>query len=76
MARSVGRKIDPKIFEIFRKNVNVVLEGKSHIELPDDFDPCQPKNILPLQKSAPKIQRSDFLDKEEQGFGKVKKKAS
>lgn len=76
MARSVGRKIDPKIFEIFRKNVNVVLEGKSHQELPDDFDPCQPKNVLPLQKAAPKVQRSDFLKKDASNFGKVKKKAS
>lgn len=72
MARSVGRKIDPKIFEVFRKNVNVVLQGKSHQELPDDFDPCQPKNVLPLQKAAPKIQRSDFLKKDTQDFGKVK----
>lgn len=72
MARSVGRKIDPKIFEVFRENVNVVLKGKSHQELPDDFDPCQPKNVLPLQKAGPKIQRSDFLKKDEQNFGKVK----
>lgn len=72
MARSVGRKIDPKIFEIFQKNVNVVLSGKSHQELPDDFDPCQPKNILPLQKAGPKIQRSDFISKDKQDFGKVK----
>ncbi len=76
MARSVGRKIDPKIFEVFRKNVNVVLEGKSHQELPDDFDPCQPKNVLPLQKAAPKVQRSDFLEKDKSDYGKVKKKVS
>jgi HD-GYP domain-containing protein (c-di-GMP phosphodiesterase class II) len=72
MARSVGRKIDPKIFEVFQKNVNVVLSGKSHQELPDDFDPCQPKNVLPLQKAGPKIQRSDFISKDKQDFGKVK----
>lgn len=72
MSRSVGRKIDPKIFEIFQKNVNVVLSGKSHQELPDDFDPCQPKNVLPLQKAGPKIQRSDFISRDKQDFGKVK----
>ncbi len=74
MAKSVGRKIDPKIFEIFRKNVDVILSGKSNVELPDDFDPCQPQNILPMQKVAPKIQRSDFFEKEEVDYGKVKKK--
>ncbi|MCF8060513.1 MAG: HD domain-containing protein [Bacteriovoracaceae bacterium] len=72
MARSVGRKIDPKIFEVFRKNVNVILDGKSHQELPDDFDPCHPQNVLPLEKAAAKIQRSDFTKKDKLDFGKVK----
>lgn len=81
MARSVGRKIDPKIFEVFRKNVNVILTGKSHREVADDFDPCQPSNILHLEKAKPKVQRSDFLKKDENNFGTVvtnkdKKKAS
>jgi len=74
MSKSVGRKIDPKIFEIFRSNVNVILSGKSNQELPDDFDPCQPQNVLPMEKSGPKIQRSDFLDKEKSDFGVVTKK--
>ena len=74
MSHSVGRKIDPKIFEVFKKNVNIILTGKSksNIEFPDDFDPCQPSNILPFEKIGPKIQRSDFLKKDEQNFGKVK----
>ncbi|MBC97039.1 MAG: hypothetical protein CME63_04780 [Halobacteriovoraceae bacterium] len=72
MSHSVGRKIDPKIFEVFKKNVNIILEGKSKIQLPDDFDPCQPQNILPFDKIGPKIQRSDFLKKDEQDFGRVK----
>ncbi len=74
MSHSVGRKIDPKIFEVFKKNVNVILggSGKSKVELPDDFDPCQPQNVLPFGKIGPKIQRSDFLKKDGQDFGKVK----
>ena len=72
MSHSVGRKIDPKIFEVFKKNVNVILKGKSKVEVPDDFDPCQPHNVLPLKKVGPKIQRSDFLKKDKQDFGKVK----
>jgi len=74
MSHSVGRKIDPKIFEVFRKNVNVILSGrtKSNIELPDDFDPCQPQNILPFDKVGPKIQQTNFFKKEEQNYGKVK----
>jgi len=80
MSHSVGRKIDPKIFDVFKKNVNVILDGKnmSKVELPDEFDPCQPQNVLPFKKVGPKIQRSDFLDKGKQDYGKVttqKKKA-
>ena len=73
MSRSVGRKIDPKIFDVFTKNVEgIVLSGKSHQELPDDFDACQPHKVLPLQKSKAKVQQSDFLKKEDNDFGKVK----
>lgn len=72
MSRSVGRKIDPKIFEVFRENVNVVLSGKTNKELPDNFDPCQPQEVLPFQSPKAKVQRSDFTKKDEQDFGKVK----
>lgn len=73
MSRSVGRKIDPKLFEIFTQNVsNVLMKGKVNQELPDDFDPCQPHNVLPLRKPKAKVQRDDFLKKEEDNFGKVK----
>lgn len=74
MEKSVGRKIDPKIFEMFKENVNQLgLQGKIKEELPDDFDPCRPHNILPLK--APQIQKQaeDIFKKEgKQEFGKVK----
>lgn len=72
MSRSVGRKIDPKIFEVFRENVNVVLSGKTNKELPDTFDPCQPQEVLPFQAPKAKVQRSDFTKKDDQNFGTVK----
>ncbi|MCP4914315.1 MAG: HD domain-containing protein [Oligoflexia bacterium] len=73
MSRSVGRKIDPKLFEIFTQNVsNVLMKGKVNQELPDEFDPCQPHNVLPLRKPQAKVQRDDFLKKDEDNFGKVK----
>ena len=73
MARSVGRKIDGKIFDVFCENVGqIVLSGRSHMELPDDFDCCQPHEVLPLEKARPKVQRTDFIEKDEKDFGKVK----
>ena len=83
MARSVGKKIDPKIFEIFSNNISKVVDRAHNRELPSDFDPCQPHNVLPFQNIEAKKQKSNFFEKEEQNFGKVavddgskKKKAS
>lgn len=73
MSRSVGRKIDPQIFDIFCKNVGtIIMKGKSHQEIADDFDPCQPHNVLPLEKSSAQIQQKDFFKKDKAEFGKVK----
>ena len=83
MSRSVGKKIDPKLFEIFSNNISKVVDRAHNRELPSDFDPCQPHNVLPFQSIEAKKQKSNFFEKEEQDFGKVavddgskKKKAS
>lgn len=74
MAKSVGKKIDPKIFDVFVKSIDVILEGKGAYELPESFDPCQPQNELPFERVKPKVHRSDFTKKEgKDNFGKVKK---
>ncbi len=76
MNKSVGRKIDPKIFQIFTNNVNVVLKGRTNQELEDNFDPCQPHEALPLVRpKAKKLGDGNFLKKEDpQDFQKKKKK--
>jgi HD-GYP domain-containing protein (c-di-GMP phosphodiesterase class II) len=81
MSRSVGRKIDPKIFEVFSKNVtDIVGTSKGNKELPDGFDPCQPHKKLPFEKVSPKtLGGGDFLKNSGKDYGKVhtgKKKAS
>lgn len=49
MSKSVGRKLDPELFSVFTKSVrSMVISGLINRELPDDFDPCQPHNILPF----------------------------
>lgn len=74
MSKSVGKKIDPKIFEIFTQGVKgLVLKGKSYRALPDDFDPCQPQNVLPFQKIESEKKAEDiFKDNKQNSFGKVK----
>lgn len=72
MARTAGKKIDPKLFEIFTQNVsNLILKGKTNKELPDDFDPCQPHNVLPFIPVKANIKVKDFFKKEEDNIGKV-----
>lgn len=72
MARSVGRKIDPKIFQVFTENVHTILKGKSHIELPDDFDPCQPHEIVPIEKPKAQTIEKDFFSRSEEEHGIAK----
>ena len=75
MSKSVGKKIDPALFEIFTKSVKqLVLTGKIHKELPEDFDPCQPQNVLPFRNPKGfKIEGFGVKDTP-QSFGKIKKK--
>lgn len=75
MAKTVGKKLDPQLFEIFTKSVKqLVLSGKIHKELPEDFDPCQPQNVLPFRNPKGfKVEGFGAGDKP-QSFGKIKKK--
>jgi len=61
MENSVGKKIDQKIFEQFKACVGgVISKGNSFLELPEDFDPCQPQNVLPFRKREPKYIKKDI----------------
>jgi HD-GYP domain-containing protein (c-di-GMP phosphodiesterase class II) len=76
MSKSVGKKIDPQLFEIFTKSLKqLVLAGKINKELPDDFDPCQPQNVLPF-RTPMGFKVEGFGDKgaTQEKFGKVRKK--
>jgi len=76
MHKAVGKKIDPNLFEVFIKSIKqLVLQGKTAVELPENFDPCQPQNILPFKRPDPTFKVSGFGDKEKpKSFGKIKKK--
>ncbi|MCK5073601.1 MAG: hypothetical protein KAQ98_09265, partial [Bacteriovoracaceae bacterium] len=73
MSKSVGKKLDPDLFEVLAKNVRkLVMEG-SRKELPDDFDPCQPHNELPFIEPDVRKQKHDlFGHKETKKYGKIK----
>ncbi len=76
MSKAVGKKLDPQLFEIFTSSVKqLVLTGKVNKELPEDFDPCQPQNILPFRAPKPNYKVEGFGDQEKPvHFGKIKKK--
>lgn len=69
MAQASGRKIDPKIFDVFVKSIkkNGPIE-KSNRELQDDFDPCQPHNVLPF---SPVDRKKKLSTEKDSQFGKV-----
>lgn len=61
MERTAGKKIDPEIFKFFTEKVSkAILNGKSGIELPEDFDTEVPHAVLPILKIKPKKISSDF----------------
>lgn len=73
MEKSVGRKIDPKIFAVFKKTVSTLkVKTNSELELADDFDPCQPHNVLPFKSKEDQDPEKDFLERQQADHGKVK----
>lgn len=74
MERTCGKKIDPKIFEVFSKTVKNIGEGKIKMTLPDSFDPCQPQNALPFVKPEVHKQDHDLFGPKNDDFGKIKTK--
>lgn len=72
MARTIGKKIDPKLFDLFVYSVNKLFDKKvSARELDENFDPCQPHKNLPLQQAKAAIIDDNITKKEEKDFGKV-----
>lgn len=73
MARACGRKIDTEIFEVFVQSIQKEgLTGKSNKALEDDFDPCQPHNVLPFVQAKPDLKQKDILkNAKDTNFGKV-----
>lgn len=65
MEKTAGRKIDPKLFYIFKKSISKIQASKISKELPDDFDPCRPYDVLPFQENE---ERSEVKN---ENFGKV-----
>lgn len=78
MSKSVGKKLDPELFTLFTQSVKqLVINGKINKELPDEFDPCQPHNVLPFRAPKPAFKVEGFGDKvQKPNFGKIKKRAS
>lgn len=72
MSRTVGKKIDPKLFNLFEQNTARIVNKRAPTrELPDDFDPCQPHNNLELKPVGPKKMDVNIMEKED-NYGTVK----
>ena len=49
MQKTVGKKLDPDLFDLFVKHINQVVEKNSRLVMDEEFDPCQPHKNLPLR---------------------------
>ena len=71
MRGTVGKKIDPHLFEAFQKTINMIgTREKERLSLEETFDPCQPQNILPFKKYEAKKQAENFFGQKEEGESK------
>lgn len=78
MDATKGKKLDPNLFNIFSIKANqLIFKQKLKKKLPDDFDPCQPQNILLFDNVKPDYKVSDIAKRTKiKDHGKIKKKAS
>ena len=61
MSKTVGKKIDPKIFKLFSGHVaSGNLKNIKQLQISDDFDPCMPHNELPLEEVKEMFKGDDF----------------
>ncbi len=61
MEKTVNKKIDEKIFKLFAAHVGyskAVTPGQ--LKISDDFDPCMPHSILPLEEIKIMLEEEDF----------------
>jgi hypothetical protein len=74
MNNSSGKKIDPFLFEKFKKTIKDIGMGKRHLSVPDNYDPCQPQEVISFEKFKVKVKDFDLLGKKDKKrFGSVKK---
>jgi HD-GYP domain-containing protein (c-di-GMP phosphodiesterase class II) len=78
MDASKGKKIDPNLFNIFSIKANKsIFKEKLQKKLPDNFDPCQPQNILLFENVKADYKVSDIAKNTKiKDHGKIKKRAS
>jgi HD-GYP domain-containing protein (c-di-GMP phosphodiesterase class II) len=78
MDQAKGKKIDPFLFNIFSINVNkLIFKQKSTKAIPENFDPCQPQNIILYENVKPDYKIPDIgKNTKIKNHGKIKKKAS
>jgi HD-GYP domain-containing protein (c-di-GMP phosphodiesterase class II) len=61
MSRAKGKKLDPTLFDAFVISVNhFVQAGKATQEMADDFDPCQPQNVIPIGEVKADVKKASF----------------
>lgn len=75
MRKTVGKKLDPKVFKVFEKVVasGQVVKKSFDMSLPESFDPCQPQNVLPFRKDPVNDKKkSNKKNENKEDHGKVK----
>ena len=68
MGKSAGKKLDPILYQLFAELSKHQLNTETELELPPDFDPCQPHQKLEMILSDGNV----VFDEQDEGYGKIK----
>jgi HD-GYP domain-containing protein (c-di-GMP phosphodiesterase class II) len=61
MEKAVNKKIDEKIFKVFAAHVGYTkAKTTRQLKIADDFDPCLPHSVLPLEEIKEMFEGEDF----------------
>ena len=78
MAKEKGKKIDPRLFGIFTRFLDIITLGhKTNLAMHEDFDPCRPYDELPIElvkhiRGSSLFGTNENVDmKKDSTFGKV-----
>jgi HD-GYP domain-containing protein (c-di-GMP phosphodiesterase class II) len=61
MGKTVNKKIDERLFKLFAAHIGLTkAQNTKQLKIADDFDPCMPHSVIPLEEIEEMFAEEDF----------------